>query len=82
MSYYLKTTEPEKAQGQLEDTYGMLTTMFEMVPNVFVAQSMRPDLLEAIATYVNRLMIETHALPRHTKELIAAYVSKMNACAY
>lgn len=82
MSYYLKTTEPEKAEGQLKDTYGMLTTMFEMVPNVFVAQSLRPDLLEAIATYVNRLMIETHALPRRTKELIAAYVSKMNACAY
>ncbi len=27
-------------------------------------------------------MIETHALPRSTKELIAAYVSKLNACAY
>ncbi|QTA92816.1 Uncharacterized protein dnm_089090 [Desulfonema magnum] len=38
-----------------------------------MAQSIRPDLLETIVQYVNRLMIETHALPRSTKELIAAY---------
>jgi alkylhydroperoxidase family enzyme len=56
--------------------------MFQMVPKVFVAQSIRPDLLEPIVQYVNRLTIETHALPRVTKELIAAYVSKLNACAY
>ena len=82
MSYYLKVTEPEQATGQLKDTYDMLRSMFQMVPKVFVAQSIRPDLLEPIITYVNRLLIESHALPRSTKELIAAYVSKLNACAY
>jgi alkylhydroperoxidase family enzyme len=56
--------------------------MFLVVPKVFVAQSLRPDLLEPMVTYVKRLMVETHALPRRTKELIAAYVSKVNACAY
>jgi alkylhydroperoxidase family enzyme len=60
----------------------MLQTMFQTVPKVFVAQSIHPDLLESIVQYVNRLMIETHALPRSTKELIAAYVSKINSCAY
>ena len=82
MSYFLKVTEPEQASGQLEQSYEMLQAMFQMVPKVFVAHSMRPDLLEAIATYVNRLMIEDHALPRSTKELIAAHVSKLNACNY
>ena len=82
MSYFLKAVEAEKAEGQLKETYEMLETMFQLVPKVFVAQSIRPDLLDAIATYVNRLMIETHALPRSTKELIAAYVSKLNSCAY
>lgn len=82
MSYFLKTVDPEKAEGQLKSTYGMLETMFQMIPKIFVAQSIRPDLLDAIVTYVNRLMIETHALPRSTKELIAAYVSKLNSCAY
>jgi hypothetical protein len=82
MSYYLKVTEPGQGSGQLQKSYELLQTMFQMVPKVFVAQSIRPDLLEPIVQYVNRLMIETHALPRSTKELIAAYVSKLNACAY
>ena len=82
MSYFLKVTEPENASGQLQNSYEMLQTMFLTVPKVFVAQSIRPDLLEPAVEYVNRLMIETHALPRSTKELIAAYVSKLNACAY
>ena len=82
MSYFIKVTEPENAGGQLQSTYEKLQSMFLVVPKVFVAQSIRPDLLEPITEYVNRLMIETHALPRSTKELIAAYVSKLNACAY
>ena len=75
-------TEPGAADGQLQRSYAALEAMFQMVPKVFVAQSIRPDLLEPIVTYVNRLMVETHALPRRTKELIAAYVSKLNQCVY
>jgi hypothetical protein len=82
MSYFLKTTPPEAARGRLKVTYATLESMFMVVPKVFVAQSIRPDLLEPIVTYVKRLMIDDHALPRSTKELIAAYVSKLNACAY
>lgn len=82
MTYFFPTTDAEKAEGRLQETYTTLTSMFQMVPKVFVAQSMRPDLLAPIVDYVNRLMVEDHALPRRTKELIAAYVSKLNACAY
>ena len=82
MSYYLKTTAPDRASGQLKNVYDMLEIMFQMVPKVFITQSIRADLLEPLTVYVNRLMIETHALSRSTKELIAAYVSKLNACAY
>ena len=82
MTYYLETVEPDTAEGSLKATYATLQEMFMMVPKVFVAQSIRPDLLEPIVTYVQRLMVEDHALPRGTKELIAAHVSKLNACAY
>ena len=82
MSYFFPTTAPENATGQLQDAYSTLTSMFQMVPKVFAAQSMRPDLMELVVNYVNQLMVEDHALPRSTKELIAAYVSKINACAY
>ncbi|MGD9331603.1 MAG: carboxymuconolactone decarboxylase family protein [Desulfobacterales bacterium] len=82
MPYFLKTTPPEAARGRLKVTYATLESMFMMVPKIFVAQSIRPDLLEPIVTYVRRLMIEDHALPRSTKELIATHVSQLNACAY
>ena len=39
MSYFIRTTEPEAAKGQLQASYKMLETMFQMVPKVFVAQS-------------------------------------------
>ena len=42
MSYFLKVTEPEHGNGQLQKSYEMLQTMFQIVPKVFVAQSIRP----------------------------------------
>ncbi|QJA06417.1 hypothetical protein FVE67_06205 [Thermosulfurimonas marina] len=82
MSYFLEVVEPENAQGQLRKVYQRLKGMFGLVPKVFIAQSLRPDLLEPLVEYVDRLLIKEGALPRGTKELIAAYVSKLNACEY
>ena len=82
MAYFIKKTDPEEACGELQGVYKALESMFQTVPNVFVAQSIRPDLLAPLVEYVNRLMVQTHALSRSTKELIAAYVSKLNGCAY
>lgn len=53
-----------------------------MIPAVFQSMSLGPDLLQPLSVFVKRLMSEEHALPRATKELLAAYVSKLNACAY
>ena len=82
MNFFIQTQAPENAGGQLQSVYDTLSSIFQTVPKVFEAQSIRPDLLGPLVDYINRLMIETHALPRSTKELIAAYVSKLNACAY
>ncbi len=79
---YLEMVSPEKATGNLKNTYDTLQKMFGTIPKVFIAQSLRPDLLEPVVLYVKRLMIEPHGLNRRTKELIAAYVSKLNSCAY
>ena len=82
MTYYIDVIEPEKADTKLAESYDKLKSMFQTVPKVFMAQSIRPDLLAPIILYVDRLMIQTYSLPRATKELIAAYVSKLNACEY
>jgi alkylhydroperoxidase family enzyme len=80
--YHLKTTPPEEASDDLKETYDTLQEMFGTVPKVFVAMSLRTDILRHMVLYVKHLLIETHGLPRVTKELIAAYVSKINSCEY
>ena len=61
---------------------GKMEGLLGMTPRVFVAMNLRPDLREPILDYVDRLLIAESLLSRVTKELIAARVSKLNACAY
>ncbi len=79
---YIPTINPENASGSLKSIYNMLEEKFQTVPKIFTSMSLRPDLLEPLVQFVTRLMIDDHKLERGTKELIAAYVSKINSCAY
>ena len=79
---FLQTIPPEKATGDLKVLYDQMEQMFGLVPQAFVAMSPRPDLLGPLVTYLKGLLLDTHALPRVSKELIAAHVSKINSCAY
>ncbi len=79
---HVAVVKPEHASEDLKKTYDMLEQKFMVVPKVFVALSLRPDLLQPLVLFVVRLMIDDHHLSRSTKELIAAYVSKINSCSY
>lgn len=79
---YIKTIEPEEAQGPLKELYDAVQGQFGSVPNIVRVQSLRPDLLEATGLFYQRLMMEDHELSRTAKELLAAYVSKINSCEY
>lgn len=79
---HVKTLTPEddpKVAQANEETKGMFGGM---VPQVFTAMNLRTDLMQSILQYVKQLMIEDHELDRFTKELLAAYVSKLNTCVY
>ena len=82
MSYYIKTIDQEDATGQLKDIYDNLLGSFGMIPNIIKVQSLRPDLLEPLLGFLGALMETEHGLSKTTKELIAAYVSKINSCEY
>ena len=82
MSYYIKTIDQEDATGQLKDIYDNLLGSFGMIPNIIKVQSLRPDLLEPLLGFLGALMETEHGLSKTTKELIAAYVSKINSCQY
>ncbi|MDZ7833525.1 MAG: hypothetical protein U5L07_17405 [Desulfobacterales bacterium] len=45
MNFFIQTQAPENAGGQLKSVYDTLSSMFQTVPKVFEAQSIRPDLL-------------------------------------
>jgi len=79
---YIPVINPENASGSLKSIYNMLEEKFQTVPKIFTSMSLRPDLLEPLVQFVTRLMIDDRQLGRGGKELIAAYVSKINSCAY
>jgi hypothetical protein len=79
---YIKTIDQKDATGQLKNIYNNLTSSFGMIPNIIKAQSLRPDLIEPLLGFIGALMMAEHGLSKTTKELIAAYVSKINSCEY
>jgi len=79
---YIKTIEQKDAKGLLKDIYDNLSGSIGMIPNIIKVQSLRPDLLEPLIRFNFALMETEHGLSKTTKELIAAYVSKINSCEY
>ena len=79
---YIKTIDQNDATGQLKSIYDNLTDSVGMIPSIVKAQSLRPDLLEPLLDFLGALMMTEHGLSKTTKELIAAYVSKINSCEY
>ena len=79
---HIKTLTPEDDPRLAQVNQKMEGMFGGMVPKVFTAMNLRIDLLETILQYVKQLMIEDHGNNRFTKELLAAYVSKLNSCAY
>ena len=79
---HIKTLTPTEESRVAKINQKMEEMFGGMVPNVFTAMNLRTDLLEIILQYVKKLMIEDHGNSRLTKELLAAYVSKLNSCAY
>jgi hypothetical protein len=80
--HFIKTVSKEDADGKLKDVYANLERMFGMIPSIFQSQSLMPDVLETVALFVKKLLMERHNLTRFQKELIATHVSKVNVCEY
>ena len=73
----------EDAQGRVKEIYGQIKAAFGMVPNFFKAQAAAdPDWLELNWNREKKIMIETRALDRKTKELLAMAVSLVHRCEY
>jgi uncharacterized peroxidase-related enzyme len=75
--------EENEATGSLAELYEQVKseTGLPFVPDMFRLLSTKPELLRAILTGYNGIFNHGE-LPRETRELIAAWTSRMNECPY
>ncbi|MFE2757902.1 carboxymuconolactone decarboxylase family protein [Actinosynnema sp. NPDC059335] len=75
--------EEGQAEGRLAELYADIksSTNLPFVPDMFRLMSTRPDLLEGVVAGYKGMFI-TGVMPRQTRELIAAWTSKVNECPY
>lgn len=73
--------EVTDATGKVSEIYTEITKSFGMVPNLFKAMALKPDILEANFMKFKAIMTQG-VLPRDLKEMVAVVVSQANCCSY
>ena len=76
--------EEEEASGELAELYQayMERTGRPQVAGILKCFSQRPDFLQDVIDFSNRVHFSDGHLNRRTKEMIATYVSGLNRCPY
>ncbi|MEV8443708.1 carboxymuconolactone decarboxylase family protein [Actinosynnema sp. NPDC051121] len=72
-----------QAEGRLAELYDEIkkSTNLPFVPDMFRLMSTRPDLLEGVVAGYKGMFLGG-VMPRQTRELVAAWTSKVNQCPY
>ena len=79
---WIKTTRPEKSEGELADIYGKLQDKGKPVSNVVQAYSLKPALLRAARDFSHAVTFGGSSLGRRKEELIATVVAAKLRCSY
>jgi uncharacterized peroxidase-related enzyme len=83
MSAWIRMIPLEEASGKLADAYERVKTPHGTVDNVMRAHSLRPATMEGhVALYRSVLHSADNTLPFWFLEVVASYVSMINACDY
>jgi len=77
----VKMIEMSEATGKVREVFGDITKTFGMVPNLFKAMALKPNILEANFNKVKAVIMQGE-LPRELKEMVAVVVSQANDCPY
>jgi len=73
--------EVTEVKGKAGEMFAEITKTFGMVPNLFKAMALKPDILEANFMKFKAIMTQGE-LPRDLKEMVAVVVSQANSCSY
>jgi uncharacterized peroxidase-related enzyme len=80
---WIKTIDPENAEGALKRLYGAAAQRAGKVFNLIRLQSLRPRVLRAsVQLYVELMHSAESGLSRSQREMIAVVVSRANDCHY
>ena len=80
---WIKTIDPEHAEGMLKRLYDAATGRAGKVFNILRIQSLRPAVLRAsVQLYAELMHSADSRLSRPQREMIAVVVSRANDCHY
>lgn len=79
---WIKCTDPKRASGRTKVVYDRILKERGHIANIFLAQSLDPEVLESHLDLYVTLMIEPGPLSREEREMIAVIVSAANRSAY
>jgi len=83
MSAWIRMIPLEEATGKLAEAYAQVRTPHGTVDNVMKAHSLRPHTMQGhVALYRSVLHNPENTLPFWFLEVVASYVSILNACDY
>lgn len=79
---FIKTIEPEQAEGALKSEYEDALNRAGKVFNILKVQSLNPSALRASMQLYTATMHEESGLSRVEREMLATVVSRANHCFY
>lgn len=82
MTAWIDTVEEEAAVGKLADIYAKVRESRGTVANIWRAQSLRPEVLEAHLQLYQAVNFGKTGLSRRDRELIAVAVAQASGCQY
>jgi hypothetical protein len=82
---FIKWVEDDEATGKTAEVYASWRSRNpgrEGMPDILKCFSLRPDVLKSVIRFSDELHFSTGHLDRRVKEMLATYVSGLNACCY
>ncbi len=79
---YIKTIEPEQAEGKLKEIYDNLVETRGKIAEVHKIQSLNPEALVAHMELYMTIMFGKSPLRRYQREMLGVVTSAANLCAY
>jgi alkylhydroperoxidase family enzyme len=81
-SMFLAEVETHDGQGRYAQVIRQLRGQGLPVPQIMHLFAFKPDRTEHLAEFTHGVMRGTSPLPAGTRELIAAFISRQNACPF